>query len=388
MGTGVVEGIVAAVRGTLREGSFALHEPRFAGNEWVYVKECIDTGWVSSAGKYVDRFEQDIARVTGAAHAIATVNGTTALQVAMLVCGAEPGDEVIVPALSFIATANAVSHCHAVPHFVDCDEATLGMSVPALERHLSAIASRSPKGWTNKATGRRLAAIVPMHTFGHPVDMPALIELAARYSLPVIEDAAESLGTYLDGRHTGTFGICGTLSFNGNKVVTTGGGGAVITDDAALAKRLKHITTTAKLPHRWAFFHDEVGFNFRMPNLNAALGCAQLEQLDGFVESKRRLHLLYKRAFDSLEGASLYSERKGVRSNYWLQAILLDEECAAQRDAVLEALNGEGYMSRPVWELLPHLPMYRDAPRSGIPVAESLARRIVNIPSSAGLARG
>lgn len=374
---------IAAVVGARR---VALHEPTFGGNEWAYVKECIDTAWVSSVGSYVDRFERDLADFTGAAHAVVVSNGTSGLHVALHLAGVGAGDEVIIPALSFVATANAVRHCGAWPHFADVDGTTLGLSVPALADHLGQIALASSSGggggYVNRHTGRRLAAIVPMHTFGHPVDMPALVDLAQRYGLPVVEDAAESLGSYIGGQHTGTFGCCGVISFNGNKIVTTGGGGAIITDDANLARRAKHLTTTAKRPHKWAFVHDEVAFNYRMPNLNAALGCAQLEQLPGFLAAKRELTQRYAAAFADLPGARLFTERSGTRANYWLQTLILDPGQASARDDVLGAANDAGYMSRPVWDLLNTLPMYQDCPAMPLPVAADLARRIVNLPSS------
>lgn len=360
----------------------ALHEPSFQGNEAAYVQDCISTGWVSSVGSYVDRFERDLAEVTGAKHAVVVSNGTSGLQVALQVSGVERGDEVIIPALSFVATANAVMHCGGQPHFADSDAATLGLGVAALADYLADVVEQRGGAAINRHTGRRIGAIVPMHTFGHPVDMPALMDLANRHGITVVEDAAESLGSLIEGRHTGTWGRCAMLSFNGNKIVTTGGGGAIITDDAALAKRLKHLTTTAKQPHKWAFFHDEVAYNFRMPNLNAALGCAQLEQLDGFIAAKRELATRYAQAFSDVTGVSLFLERNGTRANYWLQALILDRNVAEQRDAVLTHTNNASQMTRPVWELLTHLPMYTACPAMHIPVAIDLAQRIINLPSS------
>ena len=380
------ERVEAAIATVLpRDGFKALHEPRFAGNEWRYVKECIDTGWVSSAGKFVDRFEQELAAYTGAAHAIAVANGTAALHVALQLAGVKSGDEVLVPALTFAATASAVAFCGATPHFVDSEERTLGLDAAALRRHLETIADSSGGACVDRRTGRPIRAVVPMHTFGHPVAIDEVLAVARDFDLAVVEDAAESLGSLYRERHTGTFGPFGTLSFNGNKTITTGGGGAILTDDADLAKRAKHLTTTAKVPHRWEYFHDEVGYNYRLPNLNAALGCAQLEQLPGFIESKRRLYGRYAAAFVSLSGARLFSEPEHCRSNYWLQTLLLDEGAAAERDAVLATTNDAGFMTRPAWTLLDRLPMYRRCPKASLPVAESLARRIVNLPSSPGL---
>jgi len=366
----------------------ALHEPSFKGNEWAYVKECIDTGWVSSVGSFVDRFEHDLAEATGAKHAVVVSNGTSGLQVALQISGVEPGDEVIIPALSFVATANAVKHCGAQPHFADSDHATLGLSVPALADYLPSVVERRDGASVNRHTGRRIAAIVPMHTFGHPVDMPALMVLANRFGIAVVEDAAESLGSLIDGRHTGTHGLCAMLSFNGNKIVTTGGGGAIITDDAQLARRAKHLTTTAKQPHKWAFFHDEVAYNYRMPNLNAALGCAQLEQLEGFVAAKRELAQRYAHAFSDVAGVSFFLERPGTRANYWLQTLILEREFADQRDAILAHTNEAGQMTRPVWELLTQLPMYTGCPAMETPMARDLSLRIVNLPSSPQLVTG
>lgn len=383
-----VESVVAAVRGVVGQGPVALHEPEFQGNEWAYVKECLDTGWVSSVGKFVDRFEHDLASYTGAGYAVAVVNGTAALQVALTVSGVRAGDEVLVPAMSFVATANAVCHAGALPHFVDSDENTLGMSMPALEAHLDEIVEMREGKAFNRHTGRRLAAVVPMHTFGHPVDLSSLAAIADRYGLAVVEDAAESLGSYFDGRHTGTFGRCGVLSFNGNKIITTGGGGAILTDDAELARRAKHLTTTAKAPHRWSFSHDEIAFNYRLPNLNAALGCAQLEQVGAFLAGKRRLAERYETAFADLSGVTFVKERAGTQANYWLQTLLLDVDHAVYRDDLLAALNDAGFMSRPVWDLLSGLPPYRESPAAALSVAQSLAERIVNIPSSPGLADG
>ncbi len=366
----------------------SLHEPSFRGNELKYVTECIETGWVSSVGQYVNRFERELASYTGAAHAVVVSNGTSGLQVALELVGVGPDDEVLVPALSFVATANAVRHVGAWPHFVDSDYRTLGVNVDQLDAYLRDSTELRPEGCVNRRTGRRISAIVPMHTFGHPVDMPALMALAERYRLEVVEDAAESLGSWIGNRHTGTFGRCAMLSFNGNKIVTTGGGGALITNDSALAKRAKHLTTTAKQPHAWAFFHDEVAYNFRMPNLNAALGCAQLERIGSFLEAKRLLTQRYAQAFNDVPEVALFVERPGTRSNYWLQTLVLAPEVADQRDAILAATNAQGQMTRPVWELLYTLPMYASCERMPTPVADDLGRRIVNLPSSPQLIQG
>ena len=377
--------IVHAIKSVVGDGPLALHEPRFNGSEWVYLKECLDSTFVSSVGKFVDRFEDDLANFTGAKRAVAVVNGTAALHVALRLAGVEAGDEVLLPALTFIATANAVAYCQATPHFVDSEERSLGMDAVALREYLSNITEMRKGQCVNRKTGRIIRAMVPMHTFGHPVDIDALLAIAHDFHLKLIEDAAESLGSTVGGQHTGTFGLMGTLSFNGNKTITTGGGGAILTNDVELGKRAKHITTTAKLPHRWNFVHDEVGFNYRLPNLNAALGCAQLEQLPGFLRDKRHLFEQYQAAFENVRGVHLVAEPAGCNSNYWLQTLLLDEANADQRDAVLTATNDSGLMTRPIWALMNSLPMYSNVPKTPLPVAESLEQRVINIPSSAGL---
>ena len=374
--------IVQAIRSVVGTGPVALHEPRFGGNEWTYLKECLDSTYVSSVGKFVDRFENELAAFTGARRAVAVVNGTAALHIALLLVGVEPGDEVLLPALTFIATANSVAYCHAIPHFVDSEETSLGMDARALREYLARTAEIRGGVCVNKTTGRVIRAMVPMHTFGHPSDIEALLAVARDFHLQLIEDAAESIGSTVGGHHTGTFGVIGTLSFNGNKTITTGGGGAVLTNDVEIGKRAKHLTTTAKVPHRWKFIHDAVGYNYRMPNLNAALGCAQLEQLPGMLADKRRLFEHYQRAFAGVDGVRLVGEPAGRHSNFWLQTLVLDERLAGQRDAVLTATNDAGVMTRPVWELMHTMPFYRDAPAAPLPVAESLARRVINIPSN------
>jgi perosamine synthetase len=293
---------------------------------------------------------------------------------------------VLLPALNFIAAANATRHAGAVPHFVDVEAATLGIDPRALDDHLARVAMRDGDALLNKQTGRRIGAILCLHAFGHAARIEALVELAARHRLSLIEDAAEALGSTYRGKHLGTFGRLGTLSFNGNKVVTTGGGGAILTDDEALARRAKHLTTTARVAAGWHFVHDEVGYNYRMPNLNAALGCAQLERLDDFVGRKRRLAARYEAAFAPLSEARFFVEPEGARSNYWLNTILLAPANAEAREAVLEALNAAGYMARPVWTPMHGLPMYRDCPRAGLGATDDLCRRIVNLPSSPRLA--
>lgn len=363
----------------------SLHEPEFVGNEWKYAKECLDTGWVSSVGKYVDEFERRLAEYTGARHAVAVVNGTAAQHMALLLVGVQSGDEVLVPSLSFVATANAVAHCGAIPHFVDCTERTLGMDPARLEEHLKRVSEPVAGGLRNVITGRRIAGVVPMHTFGHPVEIAELMRVAGRFGLPVIEDAAESLGSCYQGRHTGTFGQVGILSFNGNKIITTGGGGAILTNDSELARRAKHLTTTAKLPHRWEFSHDEVAYNYRLPNLNAALGCAQMERLPSFLQRKRQLTERYQDIFGSMNGILLVKEPHHCQSNYWLNAVRLEKPDLVARDILLAAANDAGFQCRPAWKLLHTLSMYLDCPRADLPVAVALEASLINIPSSAKL---
>lgn len=382
-----VQRIVAAVQRAVGtpNGTLALHEPVFAGNEIAYLEECIKSTFVSSVGKFVDRFESMLEEVTGARRAIAVVNGTAALHACFTLAGVEAGDEVMSPALTFIATTNAIAYCGASPHFIDSSFRTLGMDAQALGARLDAIAQRGPDGTINRETGRRIAAIAPMHTFGHPVDMDEIVAIARHWDIPVVEDAAESLGSTYKGHAVGSQARLAALSFNGNKIVTTGGGGAILTNDEELGRRAKHITTTAKLPHKWAFVHDEVGFNYRLPNLNAALGCAQLEQLDGFLKSKRRLAAAYQRAFAGVPGVQFSREPDGTTSNYWLNAILLDEAHADLRDEVLTALNASGFGARPTWTLMHRLPMFAACPRGDLRVAESIERRLINLPSSASI---
>ena len=376
----VVEALASVV-----PGPAALHEPEIAGHEWDYVKECLDTGWVSSAGAYVDRFEAMLSEVTGAAYAVATVNGTAALHACMVLAGVEAGDEVIVPALTFVATANAVAYRGARPHFADSEEKTLGLDARKLADHLARIADVRGGLCVNAGTGRPIRAVVCMHAFGHPVDLDPLTEVCRRFGLVLIEDAAESLGSYYKGRHTGTWGRLSVLSFNGNKTVTTGGGGAILTNDGDLAQAARHLTTTAKLPHAWESVHDRVGFNYRMPNVNAAIGCAQLERLGDFVARKRRLAAAYAAAFAGIDGVRVFAEPAFARSNYWLNLLLLDADVADQRNALLELCHERGIETRPAWTPMHRLVMYADCPRMDLAVAEDLYSRVIALPSSARL---
>lgn len=364
-----------------------LHEPLFEGNEWTYVKECLDSTFVSSVGKFVDRFERDLETFTASKHAVACVNGTSALQMACKVVGVQAGEEVLVPALTFVGTANAVSHCGAYAHFVDSEEEFLGIDTQNLETYLESIVERKNDQCINKKTGRRIAAMIGVHIFGHPLDMEGLLKISQKYQLPFIEDCAESLGSYYKGKHTGTQGCVGVLSFNGNKIITTGGGGALLIQDEELAKKAKHLTTTAKTPHPWDFYHDEIAYNFRMPNLNAALGCAQLEALPNYIERKRELARVYKEAFSKVEGLKFLEESGENTSNYWLNAILLDKDQAPFRNEILETLHSAKYLCRPIWIPMHKLPMYENHPRMDLSTCESLVQRTINLPSSVSLVR-
>lgn len=361
------------------DGFIPLHEPRFNGNEKNYLADVIDSTFVSSVGPYVSEFENKIAEYCGAKHAVATVNGTAALHIALLLAGVKPGEEVITQAVTFVATCNAIHYCGSEPVFVDIDVASLGLSPVALAEFLLRNGDTRDDGVYNKSSGKRFAACLPMHTFGLPCDMLGLQKVCNEYGIPLIEDAAEALGSQYHDRHCGTFGKLGVLSFNGNKVITTGGGGMILTDDAELARQAKHLTTTAKLPHAWKFEHDQIGYNYRMPNLNAALGLAQLEQLPGFVERKRQLANRYL-DWARINRVEMLSEPVGAHSNYWLNALLLDE--STQRDAFLQYSNAQGVMTRPLWELMPDLPMYRHCQTDSLVQSRRIAQRLVNVPSS------
>lgn len=377
--------IVQALSRAIGSAPAVLHEPSFKGREWQYLKECLDSTFVSSVGKFVDRFEADLASFTGAKHAIAVVNGTAALHVALKLVNVQANDEVLLPALTFVATANAVAYCQAIAHFVDSEPHTLGVDVHKLRTYLIENTEQRSGLCINKYTSRVVRAIVPMHTFGHPVELDKLLALASEFNITVVEDAAESLGSYYQGRHTGTFATVGTLSFNGNKTITTGGGGALLINDSTLAKRAKHITTTAKLAHPWEYRHDEIGFNYRLPNLNAALGCAQLEQLPQMLANKRALFNLYQKEFATVAGVSVVQEPRDSQSNYWLQALLLDKDKSFERDNILKITNASGYMTRPAWILMHELAAFSSCPRMELSQAQSLSARLINIPSSSHL---
>lgn len=356
-----------------------LHEPTFSGNEVRYVTDTINSGWVSSVGAYVDEFERKLAEYTGVKRAVAVVNGTAALHIALKLAGVKANEEVLMPSLTFVATANAVAYLQAIPNFVDVSLGTLGIDPTKLEIYLQEIGAVRNGQLINKQTGRVIKALLPMHTFGHPVDLEPLLQLCKKYNLILIEDAAESLGSYYRGQHTGSFGLFGTLSFNGNKIITTGGGGAILTNDIDLAEKAKHITTTAKIPHRWKYEHDEIGFNYRMPNINAALGCAQIEKIEEFIDLKRQLTLTYEQLFQNIKNVELFKEPQFAKSNYWLQTLIVNEK---SRDELLQLLNEEGILARPIWNPLHEQIMYQDCPKAELDNTLYLKKTVINIPSS------
>ena len=379
--------ILAACRHALPQARpLALHEPSLGDDERRLVDECIRSGWISTAGPYVERFERAIADYTGSPHVVATVNGTSALHGALLALGVSRSDEVLVPSLTFVATANAIAYCGATPHFVDVDMDTLGVDAQTLDEHLNVTAIRTAAGLENRHTGHRIAALIVMHTFGHPANLEGLLEVAVRWGLPLVEDAAESLGSTYRGRHTGSLGRVGILSFNGNKIVTTGGGGAILTSDPELGHRARHLCTTARVPAGVRFIHDEIGYNYRLPSLNAALGLAQFERLPQLVHAKRSLAARYAESFAECAGARLFSPPEDAHSNYWLNTLILDQEQADRLDEIISVLNGDGIGVRPAWTPVHELAMYAEAPRATLDVTNGLARRIVNLPSSPALA--
>ena len=377
--------VTQAIQNVIGNGPTKLHEPTFDGNETKYVQDCIESTYVSSVGKYVDQFEIELAKYTGAKYAVSLVNGTSALHLALKLAGVKAGDEVLIQAFNFVAAANAITYCGATPHFVDIENENLGIDPIKLQNYLSEISKKTGELTENVITGRSIKALVVMHTFGHPSKMDELVEVAKKFNLVLIEDAAESIGSYYDKKHTGTMGLLGTISFNGNKTITTGGGGAVLTNNLELAKHAKHLSTTAKVSHKWAFKHDEIGYNYRMPNINAALGCAQLEQLPIKLEKKKKLFDKYKIELSKIRGISIVEEPKNCKSNYWLQALTLDSPSLSLRDNILENLNAAGYMSRPGWDLLNSLDSFIESPSMSLETSNLLFQSLINIPSSPSL---
>lgn len=383
MGKCSMQAIVDFIKQTFKTQEFIpLHEPRFVGNEKKYLNDCIDSTFVSSVGKYVDTFEKEFAKTVGSKYAIATVNGTASLHISLILAGVKRDDEVITQPLTFIATCNAISYIDAKPIFVDVDLDTMGLSPKSLEEFLKKNCEIQDDKCINKTTGKIIKACVPMHTFGHPCKIDEIQVICDEWHIILVEDAAESLGSYYKEKHTGTFGKLGAFSFNGNKIITSGGGGVIVTDDETLAKRAKHITTTAKILHKWEYVHDEIGYNYRLPNLNAALLCAQLEQLEGFLENKRELAETYRRFFTD-QGIAFFTEPPLSRSNYWLNAIVF--ESLTERNAFLEYTNTNSVMTRPIWKLMNKLEMFASCQCDGLRNALFLEERIVNIPSSVRL---
>ena len=376
--------IVQFIRTTFNEPKevIPLHAPSFIGNEKEYLFECIDSNYVSSIGSFVDRFEEMVAAYTGAKKAVACVNGTSALHLALMLVSVENNDEVITQPLTFIATANVISYCNAHPVFIDVDRDTMGLSPHKMREWLLHNADIRNNECFNKTTNRRIKACVPMHTFGHPVHLDELVQLCNEYHIELVEDAAESLGSFYKGKHTGTFGKIGVLSFNGNKIITTGGGGMLLFNDETLAEHAKHLTTQAKVPHRFEFMHDEIGYNYRMPNINAALGCAQMEQLANFLINKRDLAQKYMEFFKDNEEL-FFAAPKNCSSNYWLNVILLKNR--KDRDEFLTYTNDSGVMTRPAWQLMNQLPMFKNCQRGDVSNAEYFEERVVNLPSSVRL---
>jgi perosamine synthetase len=358
-----------------------LHEPRFLGNEKKYLNDCIDSTFVSSVGKYVDKFEEEFAKKVGSKYAIATVNGTSALHIALILANVKANDEVITQPLTFVATCNAISYIGAKPIFVDVDLDTMGLSPKSLLEFLKTNCEIKNNKCLNKNTGNIIKACVPMHTFGHPCKISEIKEICDKWNISLVEDSAESLGSYYKNKHTGTFGKLGVFSFNGNKIITSGGGGVIVTDDEKLVIRAKHLTTTAKIPHKWEYYHDKIGYNYRMPNLNAALLLAQLEQLDTFIKSKRDLVLKYQEFFSNYnDDINLIKEPENCKSNYWLQSILIKNK--SKKEEFLEYTNKNGIMTRPIWKLMNELEMFKDCQKSNLENSKFLEQRVVNISSS------
>lgn len=359
-----------------------LSVPEISGNEWKYVKDCLDTGWVSSVGSYVSRFEEMVADYVGAKYAVATVNGTSALHVSLIACGVQPNDEVIVPTLTFIAPVNIIRYCNAYPVFMDCDMDTLCIDVQKITDFIKGECTQQKDGYTyNKKTNRRLKAVIPVHIFGHPVDMDGLIEICTKYNIDIIEDATESLGSEYKGEKTGSSGKTGCFSFNGNKIITTGGGGIIVTDDESIAKRARHLTTQAK-SDPFEYDHDEIGYNYRLTNIQAAMGVAQMERLDVFIDIKRRNYSVYKSLFSDIEGVEIFSEKKWAKSNFWFYTIKVSKE---HKKPLMEFLLAKDIQVRPIWKLIHTLPMYRDAQSYTIDNAVKVYETCINLPCSVSL---
>jgi aminotransferase in exopolysaccharide biosynthesis len=377
-----VAGVIKALHSVVGSNGSALHEPFFGKLEQKYLVDCLSSGYVSSIGSYVDKFENLLASYTGARNVIATVNGTSALHLALLGAGVTKEDEVLVPSLTFAATANAIIYCGAFPIFIDSSPVDLNIDLMVLEEWLKNNTYLKECQLINLKSGRRIKAIIPMHTFGHSCDMDSLMQLANNYHLVVVEDAAEALGSFYKKRHLGSIGKVGVLSFNGNKIITTGGGGAILTNDDELASQIRHLSTTARIKHPWEVAHDQIGFNYRMPNLNAALGCAQMERLDDFRIAKRALNEAYLLAFKNIANVHIYCESHNCSSNYWLQSMVLSEPVFNQKELILKETNAIGISTRPLWRLMHKLEHFSNFQKTSMDGAELLEKCIINIPSS------
>jgi perosamine synthetase len=375
--------IIDIIKKILGKGHHSLHEPYFCGNEWKYVKKTLDDNYVSSIGSFVDKFENQIKKFTKSKYAISVVNGTEALHLSLVACGVKNNDEVFVPTITFAGTANAITYARAVPHFVDSELETLGIDPIKLGRYLKKISIKKGKFYFNKKTNRRISAIIPVHVFGNICQIDKILKIAKKYNLIVIEDAAEALGSFLHNKHAGTFGLTGCFSFNGNKILTTGGGGVIITNNKLLAKKMKHLSTTAKINDRWEYIHDAVGYNFRMPNLNAALGSAQLENLNRFLQSKRKLFNNYEKEFKLVDDINIMKERNSSTSNYWLNTIYIKNLSIKKRNQILRLAHKNKIFLRPVWRPLHTLKHFKKMPKMNIDVANKIYKSCINLPSSA-----
>ncbi len=374
--------VVNAIRSVLGKGAHQLHEPLLNGKEIIFVSDTIKRNFVSTAGEYVNRFEKAVKKFSKSNHAIAVVNGTQAIFVSLKVLGVRKDDEVLVPALTFVGTVNAISYIGAHPHFIDSSWENFGVNCDKLEKYLSKNAQIIGNRCINKSTGKVIKAILPVHIFGHPCDIEKVIKISKKFKLAVVEDAAEALGSFHKKKHLGTFGDIGCFSFNGNKIITTGGGGMIITNQAKLAKKIKHLTTTAKLKHKWEYIHDEVGYNFRMPSINAALGLAQLLKLRTFLKAKRKLFYKYMKVLKDINGISLFKEPKNAKSNYWLQTLILDKKNSKFKNKILKEFHKKKVFSRPTWQLISDLKPYRNNQKMDLSIARDIYKRSINIPSS------
>ena len=377
--------ISKSISKALGSGKHFLHEPYLRGNEIKYLKNTIKNNFVSTSGKYVNLFENKISKYTKSKSAIAVVNGTQAIFISLKACGVGLHDEVLVPALTFVGTVNAISYLGSKPHFVDSNIKNFGIDCDKLEIYLKTISIVKNKKLYNKKTGNRIKAILPVHIFGHPCEIEKIIRLAKKYNLFVVEDAAEGLGSFYKKKHLGTFGDVGCISFNGNKIITTGGGGIVITNNKRLAKKIRHLTTTAKIPHKWEYIHDEIGFNFRMPNINAALGIAQLEKIKVFLKAKRKILSIYSKVFEKIDGVELYKEPKFSKSNYWLQTLVLNKKNSKFKNIILKKLYQNNIYARPVWKLISELKPYKNCEKMNLSGAKDIYKRTINLPSGQGL---